>query len=73
VEIVSASFTYEGKMKLSDLTGFSTKKIRYGIVALGSISQEAMLPGIGHTGNSEVTALVTGDPVKPRNFRKCTT
>lgn len=57
-------------MKLSDLTGSSTKKIRYGIVALGSISQEAMLPGIEHTGNSEVTALVTSDPVKADELSK---
>ena len=42
----------------------SAKKIRYGIVALGNISQEAMMPGVEHTGNSEITALVTGDPTK---------
>ena len=42
------------------------KKIRYAIVALGDIAQEAMLPGVDHTGNSEVVALVTGDPVKAR-------
>ena len=40
------------------------KKVRYGIVALGDISQEAMLPGVEHTGNSAVAALVTGDAVK---------
>jgi predicted dehydrogenase len=40
------------------------KKIRYGFVGLGDIAQEAMLPGVEHTGNSTVTALVTGDPVK---------
>ena len=40
------------------------KKIRYGFVALGDIAQEAMLPGVEHTGNSVVAALVTGDPVK---------
>jgi predicted dehydrogenase len=40
------------------------KKVRYGFVGLGDIAQEAMLPGVEHTGNSEVTALVTGDPVK---------
>lgn len=42
------------------------RKIRYGIVALGDIAQEAMLPGVAHTGNSEITALVTGDPEKAR-------
>jgi predicted dehydrogenase len=40
------------------------KKVRYGFVGLGDIAQEAMLPGVEHTGNSSVTALVTGDPVK---------
>ena len=40
------------------------RKVRYGIVALGDIAQEAMLPGIAHTGNSTVTAFVTGDPEK---------
>ena len=39
-------------------------KVRYGIVALGNISQEAMMPGVEHTGNSEITALVTSDPTK---------
>jgi predicted dehydrogenase len=38
--------------------------VRYAIVGLGSIAQEAMLPGVEHTGNSTVAALVTGDPVK---------
>ncbi|HEY3987693.1 MAG TPA: Gfo/Idh/MocA family oxidoreductase [Acidobacteriaceae bacterium] len=40
------------------------KKVRYGFVALGDIAQEAMLPGVEHTGNSTIAALVTGDPVK---------
>lgn len=48
----------------------SEKKVRYGIVALGDIAQEAMLPGVEHTGNSEVTALVTSDPVKARQVGK---
>ena len=45
-----------------------SRKIRYGVVALGDIAQEAMLPGIAHTGNSEVTAFVTGDPEKAREL-----
>ena len=44
----------------------SDKKVRYAIVALGDIAQEAMLPGVDHTGNSEVTAFVTSDPEKAR-------
>lgn len=51
---------------LSTLGLSSDKKIRYGLVSLGDIVQEAMLPGVKHTSNSEVTALVTGDPEKAR-------
>ena len=46
------------------------KKVRYGIVALGDIAQEAMMPGFKHTGNSEITALVTGDPEKGEELSK---
>ncbi len=52
-------------MSLATALGLK-KKVRYAIVALGDIAQEAMLPGVAHTGNSEVTAFVTGDPVKAR-------
>jgi predicted dehydrogenase len=52
-------------MSLKSALGFgSDRKIRYGFVGLGDIAQEAMLPGVDHTGNSQVTALVTGDPRK---------
>ena len=50
-------------MSIASVFGFG-KKVRYGIVGLGDIAQEALLPGVKHTGNSEVTALVTGDPKK---------
>jgi predicted dehydrogenase len=53
---------------LSSLGLTSGRKVRYGVVALGDIAQEAMLPGIAHTGNSEVTAFVTGDPEKARSL-----
>lgn len=49
---------------LSTLGLGSDKKIRYAIVGLGDIAQEAMLPGVAHTGNSVVTAFVTDDPEK---------
>ncbi len=39
-------------------------RVRYAAVGLGDIAQEALLPGIEQTGNSVVTALVTGDPAK---------
>ncbi len=41
-----------------------TRKIRYAVVGAGWISQAAFMPGVAHTGNSEITALVTGDPEK---------
>jgi len=44
----------------------SDRKIRYAFVALGDIAQEAMLPGVKHTGNSEFVALVTGNSEKAR-------
>lgn len=40
------------------------KKVRYAVVAGGQISQQAFMPGIARAGNSELAALVTGDPVK---------
>jgi predicted dehydrogenase len=36
------------------------KKIRYAVVGNGWITQEAFLPGVNQTGNSEVVALVSG-------------
>jgi predicted dehydrogenase len=38
------------------------------VVGLGDIAQAAMMPGIAHTGNSELVALVTGDPEKARRL-----
>lgn len=52
-------------MGLQELVGLeSDPKIRYAIVGLGDIAQEDMMPGFDHTGNSEITALVTSDRVK---------
>ncbi|MGU3359589.1 Gfo/Idh/MocA family protein [Methylobacterium sp. M6A4_1b] len=54
-------------MSLASTLGLTSgKKVRYAFVALGDITQEAMLPGVAHTGNSEVVAFVTGDPEKAR-------
>lgn len=50
-------------MSIASVFGFG-KKVRYAVVGLGDIAQEAFLPGVAHTGNSEVVALVTGDPKK---------
>ena len=40
------------------------KKVRYGVVGLGNVSQEPLIPGVEHTGNSEITAIVTSHPLK---------
>lgn len=46
------------------------QKVRYAVVAGGWISQGAFMPGVGQTDNSEMTALVTGDPVKADELAK---
>ena len=40
------------------------RTVRYAVVGLGDITQEAMLRGIVYTGNSELVALITGDAEK---------
>jgi predicted dehydrogenase len=45
------------------------RKVRYAVVGAGWISQDFM-PGVGHTGNSVVTALVTGDQTKAKALAK---
>lgn len=40
------------------------QKIRYAVVGLGHITQTAVLPAFKHAENSELAALVTGDPKK---------
>ena len=46
----------------------SGPKVRYAVVGGGWISQAAFMPGIAQTGNSELTALVTGDPEKAKEL-----
>ena len=38
----------------------TTKKVRYAVIGAGWISQEAFLPAVEQTGNSEVVAIVSG-------------
>ena len=53
-------------MSLDDLSRSSeSRRIRYGIVGLGYISQE-MMQGFRQAGNSAITALVTGNAEKAR-------
>jgi predicted dehydrogenase len=44
------------------------KKIRYAVVGLGHISQAAVLPAFKHAENSELAALITGNPEKDRKL-----
>ena len=58
-------------MSLKESLGFgSDKKVRYAIVGVGDIAQEDMMPGVEHTGNSEMTALVTSDAAKAKELGK---
>lgn len=48
-----------------------SKKVRYAVVGLGHIAQVAVLPGFKNAkSNSELTALVSGDPVKLKKLSK---
>jgi len=57
--------------KSSLRTNGSSHKIRYAVVGLGHIAQNAILPAFAHaTENSELTALVSDDPVKLREMSR---
>jgi predicted dehydrogenase len=58
-------------MALGDLlVNCPEEKVRYAIVGLGDIAQENMMPGVHHTGNSEITAFITSDPIKAARLGK---
>jgi predicted dehydrogenase len=44
------------------------RKVRYAVVGAGWIAQEDFMPGVEKTGNSVMTALVTGDAKKGRQL-----
>ncbi len=44
------------------------KKIRYAVVGAGWISQEAFMPSIPASGNSEISAIVSGNQVNARKL-----
>jgi predicted dehydrogenase len=46
------------------------QKIRYAVVGAGWIAQAAFMPGVHHTGNSEMVAIVTGDEKKAKELSK---
>lgn len=45
-----------------------TSPIRYAVVGLGEISQEAVLPGFSHAENSKLVAFVSSDPEKQKEL-----
>ncbi len=46
----------------------SAKKIRYAVVGLGHLAQVAVLPAFARAPNSELVAIVSGDPTKRRKL-----
>jgi hypothetical protein len=55
-------------MGIKEALGFGSNKIRYAIVGVGDIAQEDMMPGVEHTYNSIMTALVTSDSQKAQKL-----
>jgi predicted dehydrogenase len=51
-------------------TQSSRSKIPYAVVGLGHIAQVAVLPAFKSTRNSEIVALVSGDPQKRKSLGK---
>jgi predicted dehydrogenase len=59
----------ESKTESAEKEKEKDKKIRYAVVGLGYISQVAVLPAFAHAEeNSELVALVSGDPVKLKSL-----
>ncbi len=53
------------------MTGSKDKRIRYAVIGAGNIAQVAVLPAFAHAKeNSELVALVTGDPHKRAELRE---
>lgn len=48
----------------------SRKRLRYAVVAMGHITQIAVLPAFAHAQNSQLAALITGDPKKEKKLSK---
>jgi predicted dehydrogenase len=46
----------------------TTRKVRYAVIGAGWISQEAFLPAVEQTGNSEAVAIVSGNLDKAKQL-----
>ena len=58
-------------MRKSRKSTAKKKKVRYAVVGLGYIAQVAVLPAFAHARhNSELAALVSGDPQKLRTLSR---
>ncbi|MFD1952052.1 Gfo/Idh/MocA family protein [Sphingomonas arantia] len=57
-------------MSIASALGLTVNKVRYAVVGAGDISQASLMPGIAHTGNSVLAAIVTDDPVKAEALAK---
>src|SRR5580692_748260 len=59
-----AALHLEGPMHAMQAKVVKNRKVRYAVVGAGWISQAEFMPGVEHTGNSELAALVTGHEEK---------
>lgn len=67
----TAKTKMSAKQKQKNKPLAKSQKIRYAVVGLGHIAQTAMLPAFKHAHrNSELVALITGDPVKGRELSR---
>jgi glucose-fructose oxidoreductase len=48
----------------------SQKRVRYAVIGLGHIAQVAVLPAFEHAQNSELAALISGDPAKEKRLSR---
>ncbi len=69
VSLTAFGFKTSMLMNLKNLLHLSPnrndgKKVRYAVVGAGWIAQEDFMPGVAHTGNSVLSAIISGDAEK---------
>jgi predicted dehydrogenase len=55
---------WDEEMLMEEAKVVTGRKVRYAVVGVGWIAQAEFMPGVKHTGNSEMVALVTGHEEK---------